>query len=688
MTKHRSMDPLLLIGSIILLAALMTWILPAGRFVRVLDPHTARTLVVPGSYAHVARNPIGLWGALTSIPQGLVEAADVVFFVLLGGAAITVIEATGAIGNFLNLLMRRLGHRPLLVLAIASVIFLFGGAGDNMYEEVLAFLPLLCLLMRRLGLDSVMALAISVGTATVAGVFSPFNTFTLGIAQPLAELKLFSGFAFRSVFFVLALAIWGGYLAWYALKYQVAPTPPEPDEELHTADTNKWSTGDIWVLVVLNGGIAVIVLGGIFLNWGLREFSAIFVLMALVGGLAGGLGWNGTSQHFAEGLRRMALAAALIGFARAISTVLANGLILDTIANALFSPLRHLPLGMSAAGDVCFGIDPRISPAQRLRQSHDEPSDPPASGRPPRNLPPDGRRHLPIQRPGFKPHDAHRRRSVSHARDCESLLRQVAALHGRSLRASLCPLNSCHRHRSQTQHPVTRQHRITRHQPSACNTLWLWTPRQTKHSSQATCTAPPIPTPTASSSPMALDRTPTPRSSSLWRTHSSPQELPFSATISPSASRARTGHHHAAAQSAISRDFARRLGKCDSKPQDASFSAVIPTEEDRRRSYAPQSPSLVDSLLLLSYPLHPPQRPTDLRTAHLPNLKTPTLFVQGTKDGFGSIDEMAEALKLIPARTELLPIAGAGHELVTKNNHAASAKIIVEAFQRFVRQIQ
>ncbi len=348
MTKHRSMDPLLLIGSIILLAALMTWILPAGRFVRVLDPHTTRTLVVPGSYTHVARNPIGLWGALTSIPQGLVEASDVVFFVLLGGAAITVVEATGAIGNFLNLLMRRLGHRPLLVLAIASVIFLFGGAGDNMYEEVLAFLPLLCLLMRRLGLGSVMALAISVGTATVAAVFSPFNTFTLGIAQPLAELKLFSGFAFRSVFFVLALAIWAGYLAWYALKYQVEPASPQPDEELHTADTNKWSTGDIWVLVVLNGGIAVIVLGGIFLNWGLRDFSAIFVLMALVGGLAGGLGWNGTSQHFAEGLRRMALAAALIGFARAISIVLANGLILDTIANALFSPLRHLPLGMSA----------------------------------------------------------------------------------------------------------------------------------------------------------------------------------------------------------------------------------------------------------------------------------------------------------------------------------------------------
>ena len=95
-------------------------------------------------------------------------------------------------------------------------------------------------------------------------------------------------------------------------------------------------------------------------------------------------------------------------------------------------------------------------------------------------------------------------------------------------------------------------------------------------------------------------------------------------------------------------------------------------------------PGLVDSLLLLSYPLHPPQRPTELRIAHLPDLKTPALFVHGTKDGFGSIDEMEQALKLIPARTELLPIAGGGHELVTRNKHDEVAKIVVPAFQRFV----
>lgn len=94
-------------------------------------------------------------------------------------------------------------------------------------------------------------------------------------------------------------------------------------------------------------------------------------------------------------------------------------------------------------------------------------------------------------------------------------------------------------------------------------------------------------------------------------------------------------------------------------------------------------PELADRLLLLSYPLHPPRRPTELRTAHLPNLKTPALFVHGTHDGFGSIDELSVALKLIPARTELLSITGAGHELMTKKNRDELPKQVVEAFRRF-----
>ena len=98
---------------------------------------------------------------------------------------------------------------------------------------------------------------------------------------------------------------------------------------------------------------------------------------------------------------------------------------------------------------------------------------------------------------------------------------------------------------------------------------------------------------------------------------------------------------------------------------------------------AAAEPGLVDSLLLLSYPLHPPRRPDQLRTTHFPRLQTPAMFVHGTRDPFGSVDELTAALKLIPASTELISIEPAGHELLTKKNHEELPDQIVEAFRLF-----
>ena len=95
-------------------------------------------------------------------------------------------------------------------------------------------------------------------------------------------------------------------------------------------------------------------------------------------------------------------------------------------------------------------------------------------------------------------------------------------------------------------------------------------------------------------------------------------------------------------------------------------------------------PGLAEALLLLSYPLHPPERPEVLRTEHLPHLRTPALFVHGTADGFGSREEMRAALGLIPARTELLVIAGAGHELLTPRNRAELPAVVATRFAAFV----
>lgn len=99
---------------------------------------------------------------------------------------------------------------------------------------------------------------------------------------------------------------------------------------------------------------------------------------------------------------------------------------------------------------------------------------------------------------------------------------------------------------------------------------------------------------------------------------------------------------------------------------------------------AAAGPELVDALLLLSYPLHPPNAPTQLRTVHFSDLHTPALFVHGTRDGFGTIAEMNAALKLIPAHAQLFPVTSAGHELTTARNRSVVPEMIADAFAAFL----
>jgi hypothetical protein len=100
---------------------------------------------------------------------------------------------------------------------------------------------------------------------------------------------------------------------------------------------------------------------------------------------------------------------------------------------------------------------------------------------------------------------------------------------------------------------------------------------------------------------------------------------------------------------------------------------------------AAEDPTLVTALLLLSYPLHPPRKPDQQRTQHLPDLRTPALFVSGTRDPFGSIAELTQALKMIPAKTKLLAIEGAGHDLGFKGKAKQEElpRLIFSEFTKF-----
>jgi predicted alpha/beta-hydrolase family hydrolase len=104
-------------------------------------------------------------------------------------------------------------------------------------------------------------------------------------------------------------------------------------------------------------------------------------------------------------------------------------------------------------------------------------------------------------------------------------------------------------------------------------------------------------------------------------------------------------------------------------------------------SKSKEEPGLVSGLLLLSYPLHPPRKPEQQRTQHLPDLRTPTLFVHGTRDPFGSTEELEKAMKMIPGKTKLLTVEGAGHDLGFKGKAKKESLpgLVLEEFVQFFR---
>ena len=336
--------PLTLLIGCLLVAAALTYVLPAGQYQRQEDPATGRQVVVPGTFSPVERVPVGPFQAAVAIPRGMAAAESVVFLIFLIGGAFTVVDKTGALRQAIGALVRLLDRREALVIPVCCVAFALGGALENMQEEILAFVPLLLLLNRRLGFDALTAVAMSMGAAAVAAAFSPINPFQAQIAQKLAQLPLGSGWQFRTVVLALALGSWIWAVMRYAKRTRTAPTV----DQIESGEPLGWRTPAILLLVLAT--FAVFMYGILRLGWDFDQMSALFFLMGVTAGLLGRLGIRGTVEAFVEGFKSMTLAALLVGFARAISVVLEQGRILDTIVHGLSAPLARLAPAVSAVG--------------------------------------------------------------------------------------------------------------------------------------------------------------------------------------------------------------------------------------------------------------------------------------------------------------------------------------------------
>jgi uncharacterized ion transporter superfamily protein YfcC len=243
----------LLVGCTILAAAL-SHVIPAGQFDRRDDPVTGRRVVVSGSYHRVAPHPIGPFQTMVAIPDGLIDAASVIAFVFLVGAAFTVVDATGALRDGIAWLVRRLGDRGLWAVPLISIAFAAGGAFEHMQEEIVGLVPPLLVLARRLGFDEVTAAMMSMGAAGVGAAFSPLDPFMVGIAQKVAHLPQLSGGVFRTVFLGPAIVLWIAGTLRHARRTR---RPVASDDASPTGNTLGWRRLAVLGIVVATFGAFV-----------------------------------------------------------------------------------------------------------------------------------------------------------------------------------------------------------------------------------------------------------------------------------------------------------------------------------------------------------------------------------------------------------------------------------------------
>jgi uncharacterized ion transporter superfamily protein YfcC len=338
--------PLILLLAAVALAAVLTWILPAGSFDRRDDPATGRRVVVAGTYHPVERAPVGPFAAAVSVPRGFVAGADVIGVVLFVGGAWVVVDRLGTLPALVAVLVARFRRRGLWAIPVICTFFAIMGALENMQEEIIPLVPVLLVLGAGLGVDAVAVVAMSAGAAIVGSAFGPTNPFQAGIALKLAQLPPFAGGGLRVAMFVAGLAVWIAWTVRYAARNRVQ-VRQSPSLSPGLSPTPTLPLKHVLILILALAPMAMYVYGALWLDWGFNELSGAFLVAGILAGLVGGLGTTGTLTAYLEGAQSLLPAALMIGVARSISMVLDDGHVVDTILNALVTALANVPATLS-----------------------------------------------------------------------------------------------------------------------------------------------------------------------------------------------------------------------------------------------------------------------------------------------------------------------------------------------------
>lgn len=350
-SKRWALDPVMMMFAALAVAIALTWTIPSGQYERKGGSQNA--LVIPGTYrelpkelnggallpppsakkseeggkeakaapATVAR-PVSPAALVTAIPEGLAKSSSLIFMILLLGGMFGVLRTSGALDAGIERLLSLTGGRAGVVVPVVMLAVSAGSTFLGLISEYLLIIPIVIALAERMGRSRLFGFAMLTLAAKVGYLASVTNPVALLIAQPIVGAPAFSGAALR-------LAIWAVFLL-IAMAVVLRIGRRDQHATVH-CDHQPLSARHLSVLLVVGATVALLVLGSSEFGWRDAQFASLFVVAAVLIGLAAGMTPRQGAHAFVDGMKSMMLAALLVGMARGVELVLREGMILDTI---------------------------------------------------------------------------------------------------------------------------------------------------------------------------------------------------------------------------------------------------------------------------------------------------------------------------------------------------------------------
>lgn len=356
--KFKMPHTYVIIFSIVVLSAILANVVPAGEFDRVVND-LGQTVVVADSFHYLDKIGCSFFDMFVAIQQGFIDGGQIIFFIIFAYSFVYMLIKNGTFDAVIGALLRRVGDSIQLIIPVCIITFGILGSTIGLFEETYGLLPIFISIACALGYDAIVGSSIVYLGVAVGFAAATINPFTIGVAQQVSGVALFSGIEYRIFCFVVYMGVTLAYVWHYARKIKAHPEKSilygqhidimevgSKDEMMAKEFTVRQKIS--CVLFVLT--IVMLIFGTIRLGWYINQIAALFIIMMLAVAIVSGFSPDQIATYFIEASKDMMFGALIVGLSRAIPVIMENAKIIDTIVYSLSQMLMNFQGAFSAIG--------------------------------------------------------------------------------------------------------------------------------------------------------------------------------------------------------------------------------------------------------------------------------------------------------------------------------------------------